>query len=157
MSSDDAFRKLRVGNRAFEQRIEQLYRIEGGRTPTFAIWIVGHLDDFGEDYPNRMKRLYNSFLTTQLGTDDIEYQTMLRYVRLLGEEHDGILVESDTSDHTIQEQTDDTRFPKNYYRLDDDFPTDWSDEKPDEDAFAESLKETIPDVLLDPWAGDSDD
>jgi hypothetical protein len=151
MSADDAFRKLRVGNRPFEQRIEQMYQIEGGRTPIFAIWIVGHLSDFGEDYPNRMKRLYNTFITTQLGKDDIEYQTMLRYVRLLVKEHDGILIGSDTSDHTVQNQTDDTRFPKNYYQVEDNFPTVWVNKGFDEDAFAEEMKEPIPEVLLNPW------
>ena len=112
MSADDAFRKLRVGNRPFEQRIEQMYQIEGGRTPIFAIWIVGHLDDFGEDYPNQMKRLYNSFLKQNLGTDPIEYQTMLRYTRLLAIEREGLLIATDPSDHTIQEQTEGTRFAK---------------------------------------------
>lgn len=151
MSADDAFRKLRVGNRPFEQRIEQMYQIEGGRTPIFAIWIVGHLEDFGEDYPNQMKRLYNTFITTQLGKDGIEYQTMLRYIRLLVEKHNSILVESNISDHTVQEQTDNTSFPKNYYQLEDEFPTTWVGEKPDEEAFAKELKNPIPGVLLGPW------
>ena len=98
-----------------------------------------------------MKRLYNSFLKQNLGTDPIEYQTMLRYIRLLAVETEGILVESDPSDHSIQEQVDNTRFPKNYYRLEDDFPASWVTEEAEEDAFVEDLKEPIPDVLLDPW------
>jgi hypothetical protein len=131
-----------------------MYQIEGGRTPIFAIRIVGHLDDFVEDYPNRMKRLYNSFLKQNLDTDHIEYQTMLRYIRLLAVEREGILVEADTSDHTIQSQTESTQFAKNYYRLDDEFFVGWFAEKPDEGALAEELKEPIPAVLLDPWNSD---
>lgn len=151
MSTDDTFRKLRVGSRPFEQRIKQMYRIEGGRTPIFGIWIVGHLDDFGEDYPNQMKRLYNSFLTQELGTEPIEYQTMLRYIRLLAIEHDGILVESDRSDHTVQEQTERTQFPKNYYRVAEGFPMEWAGEEPEDTALIEELREPMPDMLLDPW------
>jgi hypothetical protein len=151
MSTDDAFRKLRVGNRPFEQRIEQMYQIEGGRTPIFAIWIVGHLEDFGEDYPNRTKRLYNSFLKQNLGTDPIEYQTMLRYIRLLAVEREGILVASDSSDHTVQSQTEGTQFPKNYYRVQDGFPTDWVDREPEGTALIEEAREPIPDLLLGPW------
>jgi hypothetical protein len=131
-----------------------MYQIEGGRSPTFGIWIVGHLDDFGEDYPNQMKRLYNSFLVEGLGTESIEYQTMLRYIRLLAAEQDGILVESDTSDHAIQEQTEGTQFPKNYYRIANSFSTDWASKEPAETAFIEELREPLPDVLLDPWNGD---
>ena len=130
MRADDAFKKLRVGNRPFEQRIEQMYQIEGGRAPILAIWIVGHLDDFGEDYPNRMKRLYNSFLKENLSTDPIEDQTMLRYIRLLAIERDGIVVESDPSDHTVQSQTESTQFPKNYYRVKDRFPPNWVNIEP---------------------------
>jgi hypothetical protein len=152
MSADDAFRKLRVGNRPFEQRIEQMYQIEGGRTPIFAIWIVGHLDDFGEDYPNQMKRLYNSFLKQNLGTDPIEYQTMLRYIRLLAVEQEGILVESDPSDHTVQSQTESTRFPKNYYKVNDSFPTDWVNRDFEAPALIEEMREPIPDLLLEPWS-----
>lgn len=151
MSADDAFRKLRVGSRPFEQRIEKMYQIGGGTTPTFAIWIVGHLTDFGEDYPNQMKRLYNSYLTDRLGTDPIEYQTMLRYLRLLNIAQDGVIVESDTSDHTIQQQTESTLFPKNHYSVSDDFPTEWVSSEPLETAIIEELEEPIPDVLLDPW------
>ena len=151
MSADDAFRKLRVGNRPFEKRIQQMYQIEGGRSPIFAIWIVGHLDDFGEDYPNQMKRLYNSFLTQELGTEPIEYQTMLRYIRLLAIEHDGILVESDRSDHTVQEQTERTQFPKNYYRVAEGFPMEWAGEETEDTALIEELREPMPDMLLDPW------
>ena len=155
MSADDAFRKLRVGNRPFEQRIEQMYQIEGGRTPIFAIWIVGHLDDFGEDYPNRMKRLYNSFLKQSLCTDPIEYQTMLRYVRLLAVEQEEILVESDSSDHTVQSQTESTQFPKNYYRVKDGFSTDWVNREPEVPVLIEEVREPIPDLLLEPWESKS--
>ncbi len=151
MSADDALRKLRVGNRPFEKRIQQMYQIEGGRTPIFAIWIVGHLDDFGEDYPNQMKRLYNSFLVESLGTDPIEYQTMLRYIRLLAVEREGILVESDLSDHSVQSQTESTQFPKNYYRVKDSFPTDWVDREPEATAPIEDVGVPIPDLLLKPW------
>ena len=151
MSADDAFRKLRVGNRPFEQRIEQMYQIEGGRTPIFAIWIVGHLDDFGEDYPNQMKRLYNSFLKQNLGTDPIEYQTMLRYIRLLAVEREDVLVESDPSDHTVQSQTESTQFPKNYYRVQDRFPTEWVDRDSEGTALVEEVREPIPNLLLEPW------
>lgn len=151
MSTDDTFRKLRVGSRPFEQRIKQMCRIEGGRTPIFGIWIVGHLDDFGEDYPNQMKRLYNSFLTQELGTEPIEYQTMLRYIRLLAIERDGILVESDRSDHTVQEQTEGTQFPKNYYRVAEGFPTEWDGEEPEGTALIEELREPVPDGLVNPW------
>jgi hypothetical protein len=155
MTTDDAFRKLRVGNRPFEQRIEQMYQIEGGRTPIFAIWIVGHLDDFVEDYPNQMKRLYNSFLIENLDTDPIEYQTMLRYIRLLAVERDDILVESDPSDHTVQSQTEGTRFPKNYYRVKDSFRTDWVDREPEGVELIGELREPIPDLLLEPWESKS--
>ena len=151
MSTDDAFRKLRVGNRPFEQRIKQMYQIEGGRTPIFAIWIVGHLDDFGEDYPNQMKRLYNSFLVESLDTDPIEYQTMLRYIRLLAVEREGILVESDSSDHSVQSQTESTQFPKNYYRVEDRFATDCVDRVPEGVELIGELREPIPDLLVDPW------
>jgi hypothetical protein len=128
-----------------------MYQIEGGRSPIFAIWIVGHLDDFGEDYPNQMKRLYSSFLVESLGADPIEYQTMLRYIRLLAVERDGVLVESDPSDHTVQSQTEDTQFPKNYYRVKDSFPTDWVDRELGETALIEEVREPIPNLLLEPW------
>jgi hypothetical protein len=151
MSADDAFRKLRVGNRPFEQRIEQMYQIEGGRTPIFAIWIVGHLDDFGEDYPNQMRRLYNSYLKQNLSTDPIQYQTMLRYIRLLTVERDDILVESDLSDHTVQSQTETTQFPRNYYRVKDSFPTDWVDREPERSELINEVRESFPNLLLDSW------
>ena len=154
MSTDDAFRKLRVGNRPFEQRIEQMYQNEGGRSPIFAIWIVGHLDDFGEDYPNRMKRLYNSFLVESLGTDAIEYQTMLRYIRLLAVEREGILIESDPSDHTVQSQTESTQFPKNYYRVKDSFPTGWISEETKTAELIDELREPVPGMLLNLSIGD---
>ena len=98
-----------------------------------------------------MKRLYNSFLKQNLGTDPIEYQTMLRYIRLLAEEREGILVESDPSDHTVQSQTESTQFPKNYYRVKDSFPTDWVHREPEETALIEEVREPIPDLLLEPW------
>ena len=151
MSIDDAFRKLRVGNRPFEKRIQQMYQIEGGRSPIFAIWIVGHLDDFGEDYPNQMKRLYNSFLKHNIGTNPIEYQTMLRYIRLLAVERDGVLVESDPSDHTVQSQTEGTQFSKNYYRVKDSFPTGWVDREPESVELIDELRKPIPELLIDPW------
>jgi hypothetical protein len=97
----------------------------------FAIWIVGHLNDFGEEYPGQMKRFYNSFLKQNLGTDPIEYQTMLRYIRLLAVEREGILLESDISDHTVQQQIKSTQFPKNYYRVAEVFPTGWTGEEPE--------------------------
>jgi len=128
-----------------------MYQIEGGRTPIFAIWIVGHLDDFGEDYPNLMKRLYNSFLVESLGTDPIESQTMLRNIRLLAVEREDILVESDSSDHTVQSQTESTQFAKNYYRVQDRFPTDWVDREHKGTALIEEVREPIPDLLLEPW------
>jgi hypothetical protein len=128
-----------------------MYQIEGGRTPIFAIRIVGHLDDFGEDYPNRMKRLYDSFLKENIGTDPIEYQPVLRYIRLLAIERDGILVESDTSDHTVQSQTESTQFPKNYYRVRDSFPAHWVDRESEGAELIEKLREPIPSVLLQPW------
>ena len=151
MSIDDSLRKLRVGNRPFEQRLKLMHQIGGGRSSRTAIWIVGHLSDFGEDYPNQMKRLYNSFLANTIGEQSIEYQSMLRYVRLLSVEQD-ILIESDPSDHTIQSQTESTQFPKNYYRVKDSFPTDWVDREPEETALIEELREPIPDLLLDPWS-----
>gem|GEM_PF-6613353 len=98
-----------------------------------------------------MKRLYNSFLTQELGTEPIEYQTMLRYIRLLAIEHHSILVESDRSDHTVQEQTERTQFPKNYYRVAEGFPTGWTGGEPGKDMLVEDLTEAIPKELLQPW------
>jgi hypothetical protein len=132
-----------------------MYQIEGGRTPIFAIWIVGHLDDFGEDYPNQMRRLYNSYLKQNLSTDPIQYQTMLRYIRLLTVERDDILVESDLSDHTVQSQTETTQFPRNYYRVKDNFPSDWADRELEDAKLRDELREPVPDVLLDPWESKS--
>jgi hypothetical protein len=150
MSIDDSLRKLRVGNRPFEQRLKLMHEIEGGRSSRTAVWIVGHLSDFGEDYPNQMKRLYNSFLTNTIGEQSIEYQSILRYVRLLSVEQD-ILIESDPSDHTIQSQTESTQFPKNYYSVKDSYRTDWVDREPEGTPLIEELREPIPDLLLDPW------
>ena len=132
-----------------------MYQIEGGRNPIFAIWIVGHLDDFREDYPNRMKRIYNLFLKQNLGTDPTEYQAVLRYIGLLAAEREGTLLESDPSDHTVQSQTESTQFPKNYYRVKDSFPTDWVDREPEGTALIEEVREPIPGLLLEPWESKS--
>jgi len=98
-----------------------------------------------------MKRLYNSFLRQNLGTDPIEYQTMLRYVRLLAIEQEGILAESDLSDHTVQSQTETTQFPRNYYRVKDSFPTDWVDREPERSELINEVRESFPNLLLDSW------